>query len=208
MKPQRNWYDQSRVLSPTLGLGGAERWILSLLLSVAGSVEGRCQWNRVVNRRAVGGAVCLDAERMGVPVLASKEYGDQPNWNGLVRMRRRTMRCGEALDSADVLIHWGIPHMRDIVQRVRWNGPSVSVSHGSGDWTLNMTTQAANGSTHFAAVSRPIGDGATENKSGTGPKSWRTGSIQAGRVTLPRDAMRHAWGLQPKRHRYRIRWGD
>lgn len=197
-KPQRTGTIKVAFLSPTLGLGGAERWILSLCsawqdrsrVTVSGIAltTGAQSWE----------PFCLDAERMGVPVLASTElHGDQPNAKrGLVRMRSADDALRQALDGADVLIHWGIPHMRGIVQRVRWNGPSVSVSHGSGDWTLNMTTQAANGSTHFAAVSKPSMMAQPKAVRERTKILWNGVDPSRVNVTLPREAMRNTWGLQ------------
>lgn len=186
-------------LTPTLGLGGAERWILSLCSAWQDRSRVAVNGIALTTGAQTWEPFCLDAERMGVPVIGSQElHGDQPNAKrGVVRMPNADDGLRQTLEDADVLIHWGIPNVRDILQRVRWRGPSVSVSHGSGDWTLSMTTQAASGSTHYAAVSVPSMLAQPKYVQSKTKILWNGVDLTRVAVTIPRDQLRAAWVTEP-----------
>lgn len=198
-KPPRKSTLKVAFFTPTLGLGGAERWIVSLCAAWADRSRVAVNGIALTSGAQTWEPFCLDAERLGVPVLGTNElHGDQPNAKrGVVRLRSQEDALRQALDGADILIHWGIPYAADSIRRVGWTGPSISVSHGSGDWTRQMTTQAANGSTHFAAVSRPSLLAQPKQVHSQTKILWNGADASRVEVKLPREAMRSAWGVGP-----------
>lgn len=185
-------------LTPTLGLGGAERWILSLCAAWKGRSRVAVDGIALTVGAQSWEPFCTDAEQMGVPVLASRVlHSDQPNaGRGITRLPSADDALRQATADADVVIHWGIPSVKALLENVGWKGPSVSVSHGSGQWTLDMTTQAASGSTHFAAVSRPSMLAQPKHVRERTKILWNGVDPSRVKVTLPRDAMRSTWGLR------------
>lgn len=186
-------------LTPTLGLGGAERWILSLCAAWADRTAVDVQAIALTSGAQSWEPFCVEAERHGVAVLADRTFHDtQPNaTRSITRLASATAALRAAVESVDVVVHWGIPNVRELFALAGYAGRSVSVSHGSGDWTLQMTTQAATGSTHFAAVSRPSRDAQPPAVRDRTKILWN--GIDPDRVVaqVPREETRAAWGLEP-----------
>lgn len=157
-------------VTPGLNLGGAERWIASLVR-------------------------CFEAERVtpaGVAVMG----GVREELAGPIRRRCSIERGAAGVAAlaarADVLVVWG---MTLEAIPATFGGPIVLVSHGHGPWTADLLAKSEGRVTHRAAVSRwaaqAFVDPATVEVIHNGVDVPRC------RPLVPREHVRAAWGLRP-----------
>lgn len=127
------------LITPSLQLGGAERWILSLLKHI----DRRCIMptgvGSVLTECAPHYAPILEQCRSLVPV----QFG--------INHIRSLLKC------CDIVVAWGVKELTAAVDG--FNGPVVFVSHGAGagdalKWTQNTIRCSVGGMTPFAAVSQ------------------------------------------------------
>lgn len=113
-------------LTPSLHIGGAERWILELAKNLK-------RWEPV--------GVCLTQEFL------------HPEMAAAIREVMPIYFRGENIQ-ADALISWGIPTLASIVEGVKV--PVVEVSHSDGSWDEQRACVYAScvGASHLAAVSQ------------------------------------------------------
>lgn len=136
-------------LTPTLLMGGAERWMVSL--------ARRCDRQRVVwtgtalsDWAPAKPEICREMAAY-MPIFAGPGAGPPENCSAVVRCRstfdaiRRATRC------ADILVTWGLPDLGRLLDGI--DLPVVFVSHGAGDWTAHAVQSSEPACTHFVAVS-------------------------------------------------------
>lgn len=127
-------------LTPSLHIGGAERWILSLA-------------RHFVDAQAVDVVLCAphfhpdifkEAAQL-MPVFAARQLGDPEETRRLL---------AQACRRADVLITWGIPRLATVTHGLRL--PVIDVSHSDGAWQqqTKMVRRASGGANFHVAVSR------------------------------------------------------
>ena len=186
-------------ITPTMGMGGAERWILALCKawSTRDEIDVRCiaitdggqSWQPFVT----------EAHHAGVPVYASeRRHPTQPNAethierfpDGLEPIRRATR-------GVDIVIHWGIHRIGALLRAVGWTGPSVCVSHGSLAATRPMLAAAEDGSTHFAAVSQKAAEAYPEHLWPQVQTLWNGCEVDRIVPTRPAAEVRREWGCSP-----------
>ena len=196
-RPVRTTPIRVAFLTPTMGLGGAERWIVSLCRAWADRTRVDVQAVALTAGAQTWEPFCVDLESMSVPVLGSRLlHADGPNAErAIARLPEAADALRAATQGVDVLIHWGVPFVADLIRLAGYRGPSVSVSHGSGQWTLDMTTQAASGSTHFAAVSIPSMKAQPEHVQDRTEILWNGVDLERVKVLASRASMRTAWNL-------------
>ena len=189
---------QVAFLTPTMGLGGAERWIVSLCRAWANRKRVDVRAVSLTAGAQTWEPFCVDLEAMGVPVLGSRTlHEDGPNAaRAIARLPGAADALRAATQGVDVLIHWGVPFAADLIRLAGYRGPSISVSHGSGQWTLDMTTQAASGSSHFAAVSVPSMRAQPQHVQDRTEVLWNGVDLDRVSVITPRDKMRSQWGVE------------
>ncbi|MGV3721264.1 MAG: glycosyltransferase [Actinomycetota bacterium] len=161
------------ILTPSLYLGGAERWILDLL---AATDREQIRWN----------GVALTCPTQSVPETLSAVRATCPVFPGKTATEALARAC-------DVLVIWGIPHWwewlsADAQCRI------VLVSHGSGAWTeaVFRSSQRADqlvGVSHVALTPIPEGERSRSHLIYNG--------IDASRVTprQTREEIRTGWGV-------------
>lgn len=142
-------------LTPTLGMGGAERWITTLCKEWARRGDIVPAGIALIPGAETNERLCAELVRAGVPIWGTDQlHPDQPNSPRHVeRFADHSEPMRRVAQSADVLVHWGIPGVAQLLEGSGFRGPVVSVAHGSGEYTRNHAKSAAVGSTHFAAVS-------------------------------------------------------
>ena len=136
-------------LTPSLHIGGAERWILSLARNFQ-SVQPAA----VVVCAPHYHATMLDQAARLMPVYLARKVGDAGETRRLLE---------RACITADVLISWGVPRLarvsRNLVGRIADPSgkiPVIDVSHSDGSWQqqTKMVRGAAGGADFHVAVSR------------------------------------------------------
>jgi glycosyltransferase involved in cell wall biosynthesis len=183
-------------LTPTLLMGGAERWMISL--------ARRCDRERIewVGTALSAGApataeLCREMSAF-MPVFAGPNAGP-PDGASVVRCRSARAALEAATQDADVLIMWGLADLATLIAGLRIP-VVIFASHGPGEWTERSARRSESGATHFVAVSEPallpfspcIRQRATVIHNG----------IEVERCTprLSRSQVRAAWGFQ-EQHR-------
>lgn len=159
-------------LTPTLLMGGAERWLVSLARRCD---RERIEWTGTALTEGAAMSPALGRELSSyMPIFGGPGAGG----NGAPYIRRcRSAR--EALDcvvaDADVLITWGTQNLAELLAdlpslsrrvsvrpsaalRARVASrrlPVVLVSHGGGEWAARTVQTSESGASHFVAVSEP-----------------------------------------------------
>lgn len=135
-------------LTPSLHIGGAERWILAL----ARNFQSVQPAGVVVCAPHHHPAMLEEAARL-MPVYLARNYGDAAETRRLLE---------RACITADVLVTWGVPRLAMVTRRLvgRIGNPPyipvIDVSHSDGAWQqqTNMVQRAASGADFHVAVSR------------------------------------------------------
>lgn len=183
-------------LTPTMGMGGAEATILNLarawsdrktvdVLCIA-MTDGAQSWQPFIDA----------ASASNTPVFGSDSlHGTLPNASRGVTRFPDPFEPIRRAAAADIVIHWGLPQIGELLERVGFRALSVSWSHGSIDYTRRITYAAAKGSTHFAAVSGPAA--AAQPNDVTTRVLWNGIDLERLSTTTSREATRAAWGANP-----------
>lgn len=186
---------RAAILTPNMTLGGAERWIVSL---VRHGRRDLLQWTGVALSGWGGRDLDLCTELAShVRIVGDPPKGPYARSGPAEKHIRHLPTLREAVHEittdADVLVTWGNPHVRQYVPR---GLPVVYVSHGSIGYQQPIT-QETHGITHLAAVSEAAAE----------PLRYPNGSpvtvIHNGADTdrlLPqttRGLQRTAWGCDP-----------
>jgi glycosyltransferase involved in cell wall biosynthesis len=179
-------------------MGGAEHWILSLLqhldperIACSGVSMVIGPWHGA----QVDVEMCRRAERLA-PVVGDRSLSCFRSENGLTNAvpcesEWDTLRW--LCDRSDILISWGLPHLREWMTSLQFDGQIVVVSHNTLDSTVGPLASWKNDRVHFAAVSRIAGDaffGAPVTILLNGGDVVRT------EVTVPLAETRRLWGIR------------
>ena len=135
-------------LTPSLHVGGAERWILSL----ARNFQSVRPAGVVVCSPHTHPAMLEEAARL-MPVFLARKVGD-------ARETRRLLE--RACITADVLVTWGVARLAKVTRKLSGRNcipsyiPVIDVSHSDGAWEqqAKMVRRAASGADFHVAVSR------------------------------------------------------
>ncbi|MCA9271175.1 MAG: glycosyltransferase [Planctomycetales bacterium] len=127
-------------LTPSLHIGGAERWILAL----ARHFQTVQPAGVVVCSPHVHPAMLQQAARL-MPVHQARRFGDAEETRALLK---------RACDGADALITWGVAHLSRVTHDLPL--PVIDVSHSDGAWQSQsrLVHCAAAGADYHVAVSR------------------------------------------------------
>lgn len=136
-------------LTPTLLMGGAERWMISL--------ARRCDSTRIVwtGTALSEGApaqpeLCKEMSAF-MPVFAGPAAGPPGENASVVRCGSTREAVSRACQNADLLVTWGLPHLGCLLNG--FDIPVVFVSHGAGEWTTRAVRSSEMACSHFVAVS-------------------------------------------------------
>lgn len=145
-------------LTPSLGQGGAERWIVDLCRYLpAKDVDVRSVWLADTGQSwqpVVDELVSLDVAVFGGPNLMA----GRPNAvSGITRITPQVESLRQAMQDIDVAVTWGLPGIGPMLQQAGFRGRVVVVAHCEGDPTAQMLRHSIEGVTHFAAVSDKAG---------------------------------------------------
>jgi hypothetical protein len=132
-------------LTPSLRLGGAERWLISLARA---SREGIEWTGTALTERARAHAELLRELAGCMPVYAGPRAGSPDDDAVLVRCRSGREALERAVEDADVLIVWGLGNLARFVAGLTL--PVVWVAHGGSPRVIRSSEA---GATHLAAVS-------------------------------------------------------
>ena len=183
-------------LTPSLGQGGAERWIVDLCrympacdidVRSAWLIDGGQSWQPVVDE-----LVSLGVNVYGGPNLMP----GRPNAvSGITRIGPHLASLTAALQDVDIAITWGLPNLTDLLRGSQFAGRVIVVSHGEADATKELLAASIAGATDFAAVSeqaRLAFPTQTQPRCGVLWNGCNTDRLQ---IIQGRAVQRSLWGL-------------
>lgn len=136
-------------LTPTLLMGGAERWMVSL--------ARRCDRHRIVwtgtalsDWAPAKPEICREMSAY-MPIYAGPGAGPAEECRAVVRCQSTSEAIRRATRDADILVTWGLPDLGPLLTGI--DLPVVFVSHGAGDWTARAVQSSESACSHFVAVS-------------------------------------------------------
>lgn len=192
--PPRGGHGKVRVafLTPTLLMGGAERWMIALARCCD---PRRIEWTgtALCDGAPAHSDLCREMSAF-MPVYAGPGTGP-PGDPYVTRCRSARAALDAALGGSDVLVTWGV---RDLAKQIEgYRIPAVFVSHGAGDWSVWTVRSSEPGATHFVAVSEEalepfspeVRQGVTVIHNGI--------DVERCTPTAPRHRVRAGWGFQP-----------
>ncbi len=139
------------IISPSFATGGVEQQILGMVKYTNDSIE----WvgMALTEYAATDTLTCRQLARY-MPIYGSKNKAKTRNDEGYVRrMGSSELAIKTVLSSADVVIVWGVKHLKHLVGN--YSGKVILVSHGDGNskWTRDILETSVDGATHFVGVS-------------------------------------------------------
>ena len=136
-------------MTPTLLMGGAERWLVSLARS---SDRQRIAWTgtALTDCAPTSAGLCREMSAL-MPIFAGPCSGGPGCDQWIVRCRSAREAVQRAVADADVLITWGVPQLAEITADL--SIPVVFVAHGGCGWSRQVAGSSEAGATHFVAVS-------------------------------------------------------
>ena len=161
---------RATLITPTLGLGGAEQWVRTL---VTYSDPEKIAWTVAVLRPDGWSPLIAEPVRRHADVLTvGSEYRTQPE---LLRA---------ALRDADIVVTWGGGSYWPLPTQA----PIVMVAHGSCQWTRDAIAKAiAGGATHVVGVSETASD-AVRDLCGDVPVTTIWNGVDPARLKVTRTA--------------------
>jgi glycosyltransferase involved in cell wall biosynthesis len=150
-------------LTPTLLMGGAERWLLSLARRCD---RRRIQWTgtALTDRASFSPVLCRELSSY-MPVYAGPHAGGGTAKPSVVRCRSARHALAAAVAEADVLLTWGTPRLAELLSglpaskrhshQIGGRLAAILVSHGGGEWAARAVQSSESGATHLVAVSEP-----------------------------------------------------
>lgn len=134
-------------LTPTLLMGGAERWMISLARCCD---PRRIEWTGTALTEGALTSPELCREMAAYMPIYAGPWGESPF---IARRPSAREALDSALSGADALITWGIENLPELIGAPR---PRVIfVSHGGGQNASRAIQNSESGATHFVAVSEP-----------------------------------------------------
>jgi glycosyltransferase involved in cell wall biosynthesis len=186
------------LLTPDLGAGGAERWIASLakylprdraIISAVGVVLDGQKWDTIAR----------EITATGTPVFGTRrvKWGIHPTDASTVTFVESDEEATRrTVESADVVVSWGIAEPGRLLNAANWHGPHIVVSHGSSAWARNQLRTAAAAATHSVAVSSDAASAFPEDVKST--VIWNGSELERLAPTRPAVEVRESWGCTPK----------
>jgi len=171
-------------ITPSLAMGGAERWMISLAKHCD---PKKIEWVGTVVTSHGPVAAALAAQMVKhMPIYGTEVVGDPENVTICNSQADAMQRLKER---ADVLVTWGIGDVGAYTGPL--DCPLIFVSHGSGKWSFDALQSSKSQCSHFAAVSKaaaaalPEGMPVIEN------------GIETERCVpkVTREEFRHKWGI-------------
>lgn len=141
-------------LTPSLGQGGAERWIVDLCRHLPGcEIDVRSVW--LIDGGQSYQPFVDELSSMGVSVFGGPNLmAGRPNaMTGINRIGPHLASLTSALQDVDIAITWGLPNLTDLLRGSEFAGRVIVVSHGEADATKELLAASIAGATDFAAVS-------------------------------------------------------
>lgn len=137
-------------LTPTLLMGGAERWMLSMARRCD---RRRIQWSGIVLTEGGVSNPEMYREMLAyMPMYAGPATtGNSSDHPEIIRCPSTTAAIAQVTEGADVLIVWGLAKLDRLLQKLEI--PVVFVSHGACLWTAQAIETCQSVCTHFVAVS-------------------------------------------------------
>lgn len=136
-------------LTPTLLMGGAERWMVSL--------ARRCDRRRITwagtalsDWAPAKPEICREMSAY-MPIYAGPGAGPAEECPAVVRCQSTSEAIRRATRDADILVTWGLADLGPLLAGI--DLPVVFVSHGAGDWTARAVQSSESACSHFVAVS-------------------------------------------------------
>jgi glycosyltransferase involved in cell wall biosynthesis len=174
-------------------MGGAERWLISLARCCD---RRRVEW--VGTALSLGGMVHPDLCRemsAYMPIYAGPEAGALPCPDCIRSCSSARAALQTVLEDADVLITWGLPQLRDLLEG--YDRPVILVSHGDGggEWGRRTIRSSESGATHLVAVSEAASQAFSPECRDRVAILPNGVDVQRCTATVPRQEMREAWGF-------------
>lgn len=137
------------LMTPTLLMGGAERWMISL----ARCCDPRLiEWTGTALTDQAPASVRLCREMSAFMPIHAGPFATGGVCIPSIHYCNSARAALEAVArSADLLITWGVRHLAKLIDGFQI--PVVFVSHGGGEWSVETLKTSESGATHFVAVS-------------------------------------------------------
>lgn len=181
-------------LTPTLLMGGAERWMISLARCCD---RRRIEWvGTALTARAPASPLLCKEMATYMPIHADFQAGPLSASPYIHYWRSSRAALEAATREADVLVTWGVPDLGRLVGGL--GIPIVFVSHGSGDpeWSARTIHSSEAGATHFVAVSEPA---RSPFRAGVQERTTIIHNgidVERSTPTVSREETRAAWGVE------------
>lgn len=182
------------ILTPGLGMGGAEHWIRNLVRSLD---EDRI---RVTAVGVMGSGPAHEdivtdiLEQTTILTHCDNADGTLLQRAGVIRTASGWDTLQRLADGSDVCISWGTPHLDDWFTALNYSGRVVSVSQGACDWTRFILLTSSGRNHERVGVSR-----AAAAVFPAGPRRVIYNGSDERRClqTIPRDEVRRRWKIAP-----------
>jgi glycosyltransferase involved in cell wall biosynthesis len=173
-------------LFPSLELGGAQQWLISLLKHL--STDKRIELSGVALTGYNPSLPNLTGEVAKHAMLVSDRLHDP----SVVRVKSTAAAIEMVASESDVLVCWS---QENLAQHVaQFSGPVVLVSHGCMNWDREMAAKQQARATHFVGVSKIAAD----SFRGIKATVLRNGiELERLKTTESRATVRRRWGLKP-----------
>jgi glycosyltransferase involved in cell wall biosynthesis len=179
------------LLTPTLVMGGAERWMVSLARCCD---RERIEWTGTALSDGAPASAELCREMSAfMPVYAGPGAGPAEFSPYVTYCDSAKAALTAALARADVLVTWGVPCLADLTGR--FDRPVVLVSHGSGEWGLQTVRTSEAGATHFVAVSEAALEPFTPSARKVATVIHNGIDVERCTPNSSREHVRKAWGF-------------
>lgn len=171
-------------VTPSLAMGGAERWMVSLAKHCD---PKKIEWvGTVISPYAPAIAGLTSQMVRYMPIYGTD---DIQGYLGDLTICKSLADAMKKLSSADILITWGFNVVGSITGPV--NVPLVFVSHGDGQWTFDALLSSKDQCTHFAAVSQAAARVLPEGM----PVIYNGIETSRCTPTVSREEFRQRWGI-------------
>lgn len=183
-------------LTPSLGQGGAERWIVDLCRNLpACDVDVRSVW--LIDGGQSWQPFVDELNDLGVSVFGGPNLmPGRPNaMTGINRISPHLASLTAALQDVDIAITWGLPNLTDLLRGSEFAGRVIVVSHGEADDTAGLLRGSMAGATHFAAVSTAARSAFQRQIQPQVKVIWNGCNTDRLQIIQGRAVQRSLWGL-------------
>jgi|GEM_PF-975798 len=181
------------LLTPSLALGGAERWMIALARHCDPDLVA---WTGVAlaGQAWVDPRVCREMARL-MPVYAGPDAGEGGDSGAVLRLPTTRLAVAAVAERADVLVVWGLRNVRSMTRG--FGGRVVMVSHASSDDAFPVVRAAEPAATDLVAVSSA--SRAAFSPAGRARAVVLYNGVEAAHCApaVGREAQRARWGFEP-----------